>query len=234
MSKVRGKIIVIEGTDCSGKETQTRLLVQKLEALGHRVKRISFPMYDTPTGKIIGACLLGKPDMCHELLNEEHGFFAEGGGNVDSLAAIDLYAADRRYNLPKINALLDDGYIVIIDRYVASNMAHRGGLLEKREDRLKIYKKIEMLEYDINELPRPDKTILLYLPYEYACILKQNRKEVADETEKNEKYLKMGEKAYLELSALYDYDVIDCVKNKEIRTIEDINQELFDKIIKIL
>ena len=230
----RGKIIVIEGTDCSGKETQTRLLVEKLERDGRKVKRISFPMYDTPTGKIIGACLLGKPEMCNDYLKQEHGMFPEGGGNVDALTAIDLYAADRRYNLPKINSLLDDGYIVIIDRYVASNMAHRGGLLEKRADRLKIYKKIEMLEYDINELPRPDKTVLLYLPYEYACILKQNRKEVADETERNEKYLKMGEKAYLELSALYDYDLIDCVRDKQIRTIEDINNELFEKIKEIL
>ena len=234
MNNNRGKIIVIEGTDCSGKETQTRLLVEKLERDGRKVKRISFPMYDTPTGKIIGACLLGKPEMCNDYLKEEHGMFPEGGGNVDALTAIDLYAADRRYNLPKINSLLDDGYIVIIDRYVASNMAHRGGLLEKRADRLKIYKKIEMLEYDINELPRPDKTVLLYLPYEYACILKQNRKEVADETERNEKYLKMGEKAYLELSALYDYDLIDCVRDKQIRTIEDINNELFEKIKEIL
>ena len=234
MDKEYGKIIVIEGTDCSGKETQTRLLVEKLEKEGRKVKRVSFPMYDTPTGKIIGACLLGKPEMCEELLKSNHSLFPEGGGNVDSLAAINLYAADRRYNLPKIKSLLDNGYIVIIDRYVASNMAHRGGLLEKRADRLNIYKKIEMLEYEINELPRPDKTILLYLPYEYACILKKNRKEAIDETERNEKYLKMGEKAYLELSALYDYDVIDCVKNKQIRSIEDINQELFDKIKKIL
>ena len=59
-----GKIIVIEGTDCSGKETQTRLLVEKLTNDGLKVKRLSFPMYDTPTGKIIGACLLGKPQMC--------------------------------------------------------------------------------------------------------------------------------------------------------------------------
>ena len=74
-----GKIIVIEGTDCSGKETQTRLLVEKLEAMGKKVKRISFPMYDTPTGKIIGACLLGKPEMCNSYLKEDHGFFPEGG-----------------------------------------------------------------------------------------------------------------------------------------------------------
>lgn len=231
---MRGKLIVIEGTDCSGKETQTRLLVEKLKKVGMKVKRLSFPWYDSPTGKIVGACLLGKPEMCQELMHTDHGIFPEGGGDVDELTALAYYAADRRYHLPEINRLLDEGYILIIDRYVTSNMAHRGGLLEKREDRLKIYKKIEMLEYEINELPKPDKTIFLYLPFEYAQILKKNRSEVADEAESNEKYLKLGEKAYLELSALYGYDIINCVKNKEIRTIEDINRELYNKIIGIL
>jgi dTMP kinase len=230
----KGKIIVIEGTDCSGKETQTTLLVSKLEKEGYKVKRLSFPWYDSPTGKIVGACLLGKPAMCEEVLKEDHSFFPEGGGNVDSLTALLYYAADRRYHLSELNQLIDEGYILIIDRYVTSNMAHRGGLLEKRQDRLDIYKKIETLEYDILELPRPDLTILLYLPYEYACILKKDRKEVADETERNEKYLKLGEKAYLELSAIYDYDVIDCVKDKQIRTIEDINKELYVKVRKII
>ena len=71
--------------------------------------RISFPMYDTPTGRIIGACLLGKPDMCNEFLKTEHSFFPEGGGNVDSLAASAFYAADRRYNLPIIEKYLNEG-----------------------------------------------------------------------------------------------------------------------------
>lgn len=226
----KGKIIVIEGTDCSGKETQTRLLVQKLEENNIKVKRLSFPMYDSPTGKIIGACLLGKPDMCKELLKTDHSFFEEGGGNVDPLAALALYAADRRYNLPIINKLLNQGYVLILDRYVASNMAHRGGQIESKEERLKMYKKIELLEYDINELPKPDKTVLLYLPYEYACILKKDRQEDADEAESNIKYLKRGEKAYLELAKLYNYDIINCVKNNTIRTVDDINDELY-KII---
>lgn len=233
-SMTKGKLIVIEGTDCSGKETQTKLLVEKLEKEGKKVKRLAFPMYDSPTGKIVGACLLGKPDMCKENLKTEHGFFPEGGGNIDSLTALLYYAADRRYHLPLIKQYLDEGYILVIDRYVTSNMAHRGGLLPDRKDRLDIYKKIELLEYEINELPRPDKTVLLYLPYEYACILKKNRSEKPDEAESNENYLKLGEKAYLELSALYGYDTIECVKNKEIRSIEDINDELYDKIINIL
>lgn len=231
---MKGKLIVVEGTDCSGKETQTRLLVEKLLKENIKIERLSFPMYDTPTGKIIGACLLGKPEMCNELLKENHSFFPEGGGNIDSLAAIDFYAADRRYNLPKILKLLEEGYIVLIDRYVTSNMAHRGGLIEDKEERLKIYKKIELLEYEINELPKPDKTILLYLPYEYACELKRKREEVPDETENNEEYLKRGEKAYLELAELYNYDVVNCAKDNKIRTIEDINEEVYHKVKKLI
>ena len=231
---MEGKIIVIEGTDCSGKETQTKLLVDKLTKEGIKVKTLSFPMYDTPTGKIIGACLLGKPQMCEDLLKDNHSFFPEGGGNIDVLAACDLYAADRRYNLPKILKYLNDGYIVIIDRYVTSNMAHRGGLIKDKEERLKIYEKIELKEYVINELPRPNKTILLYLPYEYACELKKKREELPDEVESNVEYLKNSEKAYLELAKLYNYDIVNCVKNNQIRTIEDINDEVYRKIRKLV
>lgn len=231
---MKGKIIVIEGTDCSGKESQTKLLVDKLKKEGIKVERLSFPMYDTPTGRIIGACGLGKPEMCKKYLKSSGGWFPEGGGNIDPLVACDLYAADRRYNLPKIISLLNDGYNVVIDRYVTSNMAHRGGLIKDKEERLKMYHKIEMKEYEINEMPRPDKTILLYLPYEYACILKKNREEEADEVESNVEYLKRGEEAYLELADIYDYDVINCVDNGEIRTIEDINEEVYKKVRKLI
>lgn len=231
---MKGKLIVIEGTDCSGKETQTKLLEARLNKENIKTERISFPMYDTPTGKIIGACLLGKPDMCKELLRCNHGFFSEGGGNVDSLAASVLYGADRRYNLPKITKLLEDGYIILVDRYVTSNMAHRGGMLESKEERLRFYKKMELFEYDILELPRPDKTILLYLPYEYACELKKNRKELPDEAESNAKYLKRGESAYLELASLYNYDVVNCVSDNKIRTIKDINEEVYSKVKKLV
>ena len=230
----KGKLIIIEGTDCSGKETQTNLLYEKLTKAGIKVGRFSFPNYESPTGKMIGACLLGKPQMVEELLKTNHSFFEEGGGNVDPLAACDLYAADRRYNLPIINKLLEENEIVLIDRYVTSNMAHRGGLLATKEDRLKIYNKIDVLEYEINELPRPDKTILLYLPFEHAKILKQGRKEKPDEAEQNEEYLKRGELAYLELADIYHYDIIKCNNDDKIRTIEDINEELFKKVIDLI
>ena len=230
---MKGKLIVIEGTDCSGKETQTRLLVEKLTKENIKVKRISFPMYDTPTGRIIGACVLGKPEMCENYLKENHSFFPEGGGNIDALAACNFYAADRRYNLPKILNLLNDGYIVLVDRYVTSNMAHRGGLIDDKEERLKIYNKIELLEYEINELPRPDKTFLLYMPYEYACTLKKNRTNL-DEHEKSKEHLKNAEEAYVELSELYNWDTIECVEDGKIKSIESINEEIYEKLKDII
>lgn len=229
---MKGKIIVIEGTDCSGKETQSKLLVERLTKEGKKVARISFPMYDTPSGEIVGSCLLGKPAMCSDLLKKEHGFFPEGGGEVDSLTAICYYAADRRYNLPLIKKYLDEGYILIIDRYVTSNMAHRGGMLKSHEDRLKMYKKIETLEYDIMELPKPDKVILLYLPYEYGEVLRQKRSEVLDEAESDEEYMRRGEAAYLELANLYNFKIVDCVDNEVIRTIEDIHEDVYKFVIK--
>jgi len=231
---MKGKLIVVEGTDCSGKETQTKLLVERLREENIKVERISFPMYDTPTGRIIGACLLGKPDMCKEFLKSDHSFFPEGGGDIDSLAASCYYAADRRYNLPIINKLLEEGYIVLADRYVTSNMAHRGGMIDSKKDRLKFYQKLEMLEYDILELPKPDMTILLYLPYECACELKKKRKELPDEVESNVNYLKRGESAYLELAELYNYDVINCSVDGSIRTIEDINEEVYCKVKRLI
>ncbi|MBE6161309.1 MAG: hypothetical protein E7158_03725 [Firmicutes bacterium] len=229
-----GKLIVVEGTDCSGKETQTNMLMERLKRDGYSVCKFSFPMYDTPTGKIIGACLLGKPHMCEELLQENHSFFPEGGGNIDPLVAIALYAADRRYNLPRIMEALDNNDVLILDRYVPSNMAHRGGLAKNKLERKYIYESIEKEEYDINEMPRPDKTILLYMPYEQACILKQNRKEKPDETETNEEYLRRGEEAYLELAEMYKYDVINCTDNERIRTIEEINEDVYQSVLSML
>lgn len=229
---MKGKLIVIEGTDCSGKETQSKLLVERLKKDGEKVATISFPMYDTPSGRIVGACLLGKPYLCEEYLKENHGFFPEGGGEVDSLTALCYYAADRRYNLPVIEKYLNDGYTLIVDRYVTSNMAHRGGMLETKEERLKMYQKIDTLEYELMELPRPDQVILLYMPYEQACVLKKQRKEAPDEVELDEKYLKRGERAYLELADIYNYDVVNCAPNNQIRTIEDINEDVYELVRK--
>ena len=90
-----GKIIVIEGIEGSGKETQSKLLVESLNKMGIKSIEFSFPMYDTPTGKIVGGPYLGNPEI-------SAGFFPEGADQVDPHIASLYYAADRKYNMSKI------------------------------------------------------------------------------------------------------------------------------------
>ena len=129
---MRGKLIVIEGTDCSGKETQTNKLMEKLNNDGIKIVKYCYPNYDSPTGKIVGGPYLGKKYICD-------GWFSEGATNVDPKVASLYYAADRRYDLVNIKEKLDNGYNVILDRYVYSNMGHQGGKILDKNERFKMY-----------------------------------------------------------------------------------------------
>lgn len=223
---MRGKVIVIEGTDCSGKETQGRLLKEALTKLGRKVEYISFPNYESATGKIIGGPLLGK-----EYLGKS--FFLEGASNVDAKVASLLYAADRRYNMGMINDYLNDGYDLIIDRYVESNMAHQGGKIENIEERKKLYQDLYYLEYGFLGLPKPNVIIFLHVPVLKTIELLNKRAEKKDDVEADFNYLMKAEKTYLELAALHNYQVIECVdNNNELRSINDINDDVLNKVLK--
>lgn len=229
---MRGKLIVIEGTDCSGKETQAKLLSNKLNEIGMKTQIVSFPVYDSPTGRIFGACYLGKPDMCDKYLNNEYGWFKEGASNVNPMVASLYAAADRKYNIEDINELLNSGVNVILDRYIYSNMAHQACKILDKEKREKFIKKLELLEFDLLELPKPDNIYLLYVPVSVSVELKKNRQEVGDQHENDIEYLKRAEDVYLMLSDRYNFELIDCVNENKIRTIEEINEELLDKFLK--
>lgn len=220
-----GYIIVIEGTDCSGKETQSKLLEERLNSEGVKCKRFEFPMYNTPTGKILGGAYLGKPEI-------GESYFSEGAVNVDPKVVSLYYAADRKYNMNKIQKYLDDGYFVILDRYTTSNLAHQGSKITNKDERFNMYQWIDKLEYWLLGLPKPDKTIFLHMPYEYSQELKKNR-QYLDEHEKSSDHLKQSEEAYLELTELYNWDKVECIRGNQIRTIEDINNEIYSIINKM-
>lgn len=222
-----GKLILIEGTDCSGKQTQSELLVKRLNENGRKTVTMPFPMYDTPTGKIIGGPYLGKEAICES-------WFSEGATNVDARVASLYYAADRLYNINKIKTLLNEGTDVILDRYTYSNMAHQGGKIADKEGRDKLYKWIDTLEFELIGLPRPDFIYLLYMPYQYSRELRSNRKEGLDAHERSEEHLKNAEIAYLETAEKYNFEIINCVKNNKIQTIDEINNELYENLISKL
>ncbi|MDD2238669.1 MAG: thymidylate kinase [Bacilli bacterium] len=217
---MQGKIIVIEGTDCSGKETQARLLVDKLNKEGKKIVFMSFPMYDTPTGEIIAANILGKSDYgkCT---------FPEGTTNIPPKVAALYYAADRLYNVNLIREYLDQGYIIIMDRYVESNMGHQGAKFDNENDKIEMLLWLEHLEFQMLDLPKPDKVIFLYLPYKYGKELRCKRKE-KDGAERDSNHLINAEKTYFLMAERYKFNTINCVANKKIRPIEDINNELYD------
>lgn len=223
--KMKGKIIVIEGTDCSGKQTQAELLQQKLKALSIKCIKLNFPRYDTPTGRILGGPYLGKPSI-------GEGFFCEGASNVDPKVAALYFAADRYYNIKEINSYIDQGYIVILDRYVESNMAHQGGKLKNLVEREELWQFLETLEYKLLKLPKPDLTIFLHMPYTHAVELKKRRQEVPDQHELDPDHLKMAEEAYIQLKERLKWTYISCIDDNKVRTIEDINKDLMKRVLQ--
>lgn len=226
---MKGKLIVIEGTDCSGKETQTKMLLERLLNDGRKTKLYSFPMYDTPTGKIIGGPYLGKDYICE-------GWFPEGATNVDWKVASLYFAADRKYNIGKIMNDIDNGIDVILDRYIYSNMAHQGAKVNKAEEKIEVFEWLEKLEFGLLKLPIPDIRIFLHMPTEYSIMLKDGRKEKADQHEASVEHLINAEKTYLLLANYYNFQTIECVNDlntktkQDIRKIIDINDELYNLI----
>lgn len=223
---MRGKIIVIEGTDCSGKETQSKRLIERLKDSGIKAIYFCYPNYDTPTGKIIGGPYLGKASICE-------GWFKEGATNVDGLVASLYYAADRLYNQPQIEKYLNEGYVIIIDRYVYSNMAHQGSKYKNKEQRYNIYNTLEKLEYEITGLLKADIRLFLHVPFEYSKKLNESREEM-DEHERNDSYMISAYNSYLEVAEKFDFKTIECIRDEKLLDICTISDLIYDYVVESL
>lgn len=223
---MKGKLIVLEGTDCSGKETQSNMLVEYLNNNGYKTIKYAFPNYNSPTGKIIAGAYLGKEGYMQPV-------FPEGATNVDPYCASLLFAMDRKYNIKEIINLLENGTNVVLDRYIESNMAHQASKLPEPEKEQMFYF-LESLEYDLLKLPRADFEVLLYMPTWASKILKQNRAEKPDQHEQNEEYLLKSERTYLELAKRNNMHIINCTQDGKIKSINKISQELCSQMLNFL
>ncbi len=228
----QGKIILIEGTDCSGKETQTNLLLEKLVKNNILCKKMSFPRYNTPTGRIIGQCYLGKKNLG----KGDVGWFGDAS-NLDAKAACLYYAADRFVASQEIKNIINSGKHLILDRYAESNMAHQGGKEKDMNKRIKLINFVNNLEYNLLNLPKPDSIIFLYMPYQVSMELKKEHNEEADLHESDINHIKNAEETYLMLSEKRGWTKIECAPDKtknSLKTPEEISKEVYDSIIKIL
>ena len=221
------KLIVIEGTDCSGKETQSNKLIENLGRDNIKVCKYSFPNYTSPTGKIVGGPYLGKSYICD-------GWFPEKAPNVDAKVSSLYFAADRKYNIKQIEDKLNSNYNVILDRYVYSNMAHQGGKLKTKEERNNMFIWLEKLEFDLLELPEADIKIFLHMPFLESLKLKEGREEKLDQNEEDKEHLLNAEIAYKELAEKYNFKIIECTYEGRIKSIDEIQNELYSYVKSLL
>jgi dTMP kinase len=221
-----GKFIVIEGGDSSGKHTQAQLLFKHFKSKQIEVEFLSFPQYDSPFGELVAKYLRG-----------EYGTMSELPPEIPCL----LYALDRFQVKDKLEKGLSAGNWYIADRYTQSNFGHQGAKLAGAE-RKKLIAWIEALE---SRLPQPDLVIYLHVPVSVSQQLMSNREHksyldeetVKDMHELDPEYQQRVVETYLELAeSRQDWVVISCVnpKSNELRSIDDIHQEVVDNVINKL
>lgn len=215
MEKKKGKLIVIEGSDGSGKTTQLNLLKKYLEKNDISAETISFPRYKKSFhGKTVAKYLRG-----------EFGSVDSVNPYLVSLA----YAMDRATAKPEINKWLREGKVVLADRYATSNMAHQAAKLPEKE-RNKFLKWDFELEYTVNKLPQEDMVIYFHIPTSDAKVRIAKRGK-ADAHEQDFNYQVETGKMYEKLSKKYKHWVrVNCIKNQKLRSRRDIHKE----VLKIL
>jgi dTMP kinase len=215
----KARLIVIEGIDGSGKGTQARILVERIRQTSRKVELISFPRYDeTFFGRLIGS-----------FLNGEFGSLEQVHPILVSL----LFAGDRFESRPKIEEALATCDVVVLDRYVASNVAHQGAKLAGN-DRETLCRSIEHVEYSLYGMPRPNRVILLNLQVSAAQSLvskKAARKYTnlaADIQEADGTYLERVRQLYLDLAAREaNWSTVECEGMQGLRTVEEISQDVW-------
>jgi len=226
MKKKSGKFIVIDGTDGSGKATQTKILVAKLKKEKFQVKMIDFPQYGQKSAGLV-----------EEYLNGKFG----NANQVGPYRASIFYACDRYAAAPKIKKWLEQNNIVIANRYVSSNMGHQAGKIKDLIEREKFLNWLFDLEFNIFNIPRPDLNILLYLPPKIGQRLvdkKGSRDYIGgqkrDIHEADLQHLMDAAQAYKYVAEKYNWLTIDCAPDNKLLSIDKINDLLWQEIKKFL
>lgn len=223
----KGKLIVIDGTDGSGKATQTNILVTRLKKKGYKVALADFPQYGERSATLV-----------EDYLNGKFGTAEDVGPYRSSIFfAVDRYAASFR-----IRALLNDGSIVIANRYVTANMGHQGGKIHGGKERKKFFRWLDKLEFGLFGIPRPDATLILHMPAAIAqtFVDKKGYRQYMngvkrDLHEADLTHLHDAEQAYLEIAkTLPRTTLIECEEKNRILRPEEIHRKIWTIVKKLL
>lgn len=219
-----GKLIVIEGTDGSGKSTQFRLLTDRLESEQVKFQKLVFPQYSEPSSALIRMYLGGE--------------FGKSPSDVNAYAASAFYSVDRYASYRKVwGKWYEEGGLVVCDRYTTSNAVHQASKEpeDKREDFLNwLYD----FEYDKLGLPRPDLVIYLDVPTDFTEKMLRHRESEththADIHEQDMQYLATCRRMGRAAAEHYGWTVIRCVRDGAMRSMEDIHEEIYRHVAACL
>lgn len=231
IKKTKGKLIVIDGTDGSGKTTQVAYLTERLKKDGYKVKIVDFPVYyKNFFGKFIGHCL---SEQYYNWLN------------IHPKIASVMYAADRWESSEEMRKWLNEGYIIIANRYVSANQIHQGGKIKSAKKRADFMKWLDEMEYKVFKIPRPDLTLYLSLPINIVLKLLKDRdesrmkreylKKKKDVHENDINFLINSRKSALKLEKeVPNFIKIECSKKGEILSREQVHEMVYKEVKKII
>ncbi len=215
----KGRLIVIEAGDGSGKATQTKALYEHLLSDGQNVQRISFPDYQSDSSALVRMYLAGK--------------LGSHPGDVNAFAASTFYAVDR-FASYKMNwqKAYNAGNWILADRYTTSNMVHQAVKLDDPEKRESFLDWLWDLEFVKFELPVPDLVIFLDMDPDVSdkLIAVRSKGKEKDIHERDSSYLHRCHSVYLELAEKYNWCSIKCSENGEPRSIEAIHKDVYNAV----
>ncbi|MDN3514634.1 MAG: hypothetical protein NG747_09555 [Candidatus Brocadia sp.] len=204
---MQGRLIVVTGIDGSGKTVQSKFLYERLLKEGYSVVTTDFPQY----GKTFFA------DMVTKYLKGEFG----SADTVSPYLASILYAGDRWECKEQINTWLNEGRIIVSNRYVCDNMAHQGGKIRNPAEKEKFFQWLDKLEHLVFAVPRSNLNILLHVPAEIAYQLVEKKEQRAylagerkDIHEEDINHLRYAQQTFLEIAkGKNDWITIDCTED---------------------
>ena len=219
-----GRLIVFEGTDGSGKSTQFKALCDRLARQGTAYEKLVFPQYKEPSSALIRMYLAGE--------------FGSHPGDVNPYAASAFYAVDRYASMKKVwGNYYKDGGLILADRYTTSNAVHQSAKLPEGE-REDFCRWLDEFEHDRLELPRADLVLYLDMPTDFAVKLLRSREQATNTTadihEVDDSYLSTCRTAALQAAKVLGWTVIPCVENGNLRSIEEIHDQIWSLVAPLL
>lgn len=211
-------IIEIEGTDGSGKQTQSKKLFDRLTSLGYDVKLVSFPNYES--------------EGCGAVKMYLRGEFGDDANLIDAYQSSSFFMVDRLTTMLKLQKELTSNSILICDRYVESNLIHQASKLDAEEQN-KFATWLTATEYGVLKLPKPDVIIFLNMPPEASVRLANNRATLKtgdskDIHENNASYLKKCYETGIKFAKELQWSIIDCCTKGNIKSADEIHDNVFE------